>query len=398
MTWQQQSLGEVFSIARGGSPRPIQQFLTDDVNGLNWVMISDASGGSKYITRTQKRIKRSGLPRTRMVHEGDFLLTNSMSFGRPYIMKISGCIHDGWLVLSPRDPKAVSSDYFYYLLSSETIYRQFSRLAAGAVVKNLNTKIVQSVRIAFPPLPEQKRIAAILDAADALRAKRRESLDQLDALVQSTFLDMFGDPVENPMGWETHLFGSVAGPSLRNGLSPSAKGSVEGEVLTLSAVTSGRFIGSFRKRARFDRLPSKAQLITPDTFLICRGNGNPDLVGVGVFPTPDWCAQKIIFPDTVIAATPSRNLASSRFLQTLWASQLVRDQILRGARTTNGTYKINQKTLAAIELPLPPLKRQESFAQIVEAIERQKARYRAHLAELDQLFGSLQQRAFAGEL
>src|SRR5207253_5208354 len=100
--WRDAALGDIFEIARGGSPRPIDEFITDDPNGINWIMISDASEGSKYITATKKRIRAEGAQRSRQVKPGDFLLTNSMSFGKPYIMRTSGCIHDGWLVLSPR--------------------------------------------------------------------------------------------------------------------------------------------------------------------------------------------------------------------------------------------------------------------------------------------------------
>lgn len=90
-TWPVKTLGDLFEISRGGSPRPIQDFLTDEVDGVNWIMISDASASGKYIERTAKRIRTDGVARSRRVSPGDFLLTNSMSFGRPYIMKTEGC-------------------------------------------------------------------------------------------------------------------------------------------------------------------------------------------------------------------------------------------------------------------------------------------------------------------
>ena len=93
--WPTVALGDVFEIARGGSPRPIDSYVTDDPAGINWIMIGDASEGSKYITATKKRIRKEGIQRSRMVKPVDFLLTNSMSFGKPYIMRTSGCIHDG---------------------------------------------------------------------------------------------------------------------------------------------------------------------------------------------------------------------------------------------------------------------------------------------------------------
>ncbi|WP_081679733.1 restriction endonuclease subunit S [Acidovorax sp. JHL-9] len=201
-TWKTASLGEIFEIARGGSPRPIQDYLTDDPNGVNWISISDASASSKLITATKKRIRPEGVSRSRMVKPGDFLLTNSMSFGRPYIMGTNGCIHDGWLVLSSKHDD-VDQDYFFQLLSSDFIYAKFSKLAAGATVKNLNIDLVSGVEVTFPPLEEQRRIAAILDQAETLRTQRRTALALLDSLTQSLFLDMFGDPVANPKGWPT---------------------------------------------------------------------------------------------------------------------------------------------------------------------------------------------------
>jgi type I restriction enzyme S subunit len=189
--WSVKALGDLFEISRGGSPRPIQDFLTEDVNGVNWIMISDASASGKYIERTAKRIRPEGVTRSRQVSPGDFLLTNSMSFGRPYIMKTDGCIHDGWLHLKKRD-QSIDEDYFYHLLGSETTYAKFERLAAGATVKNLNIDLVSSVEVPVPPLPEQRRIATILDRVDSLRRKRQEAVRLADELLRAVFIGMFG--------------------------------------------------------------------------------------------------------------------------------------------------------------------------------------------------------------
>lgn len=119
--WAWERLGNVSTIARGGSPRPIEDFLTDDKNGINWIKIGDTEKDGKYILHTKEKIKAAGLSKTRYVQSGDFLLTNSMSFGRPYILKTDGCIHDGWLVIG--NIKTVfSQDYLYYALSSGFMY------------------------------------------------------------------------------------------------------------------------------------------------------------------------------------------------------------------------------------------------------------------------------------
>ncbi len=160
--WKWVKLGEVFDVARGGSPRPIKDYITTDRNGLNWIKIGDTIKGSKYITSVQEKIKPEGLHKTRQVYKGDLLLTNSMSFGEAYILNIDGCIHDGWLVLHPKQD--VSRDFFVYLLSSPSVHRQLEALASGTGVRNLNSEKVRSVFIPLPPLGEQKRIVEKVEA------------------------------------------------------------------------------------------------------------------------------------------------------------------------------------------------------------------------------------------
>lgn len=152
--WEWVRFGDMAEIERGGSPRPIKSFLTDDPNGLNWIKIGDTDIGGKYITSCSERICRAGLSKTRMIYPGDFLLTNSMSFGRPYISQIEGCIHDGWLRISP--PKSLDKDYLYSLLSSPFVRKLFVVAAAGAVVMNLNADKVRELPIPLPPLAEQR--------------------------------------------------------------------------------------------------------------------------------------------------------------------------------------------------------------------------------------------------
>lgn len=160
--WVWCRIGDIADVARGGSPRPIESYLTDDPSGVNWIKIGDAEQGGKYINSTRQRIKPEGVSRSRFVHRGDFLLTNSMSFGRPYILNVDGCIHDGWLVISPFN-NVLDKNYFYYLLSSEYAYQQFSEQASGAVVSNLNRDKVAGSLIPLPPQKEQIAIASQID-------------------------------------------------------------------------------------------------------------------------------------------------------------------------------------------------------------------------------------------
>lgn len=156
-SWCWCRLGDVLNIARGGSPRPIQDYLTNEKDGLNWIKIGDTEKGGKYIETVKEKIKPSGLSHTRAVKAGDFLLTNSMSFGRPYILKVDGCIHDGWLVLGNVE-KSMIPDFLYFMLSSDFIYQSFAFAAAGSTVKNLKSETVQGTLFPLPPLNEQSRI------------------------------------------------------------------------------------------------------------------------------------------------------------------------------------------------------------------------------------------------
>ena len=157
INWQWVRLGSTVGIERGGSPRPIKSYITTDSNGINWIKIGDVDKDGKYITNTKEKIKPTGIKKSREVYPGDFLLTNSMSFGRPYISKIYGCVHDGWLVL--RNPDVVFDiNFLYYLLSSNYLYNQFVIKASGSTVDNLNIDKVSSALICLPPLKEQTMI------------------------------------------------------------------------------------------------------------------------------------------------------------------------------------------------------------------------------------------------
>ena len=161
-SWEWISLGMVLEIERGGSPRPIKAYLTNDDNAINWIKIGDTEKDKKYINQVKEKIIPEGAAKSRMVYKGDFLLTNSMSFGRPYILNVDGCIHDGWLVLRDKY-HAFNKDFLYYLLSSTFAYYQFCNSVSGAVVKNLNSEKVSASIFPMPPLNEQYKIATKLD-------------------------------------------------------------------------------------------------------------------------------------------------------------------------------------------------------------------------------------------
>lgn len=155
--------GEIATISRGASPRPIKAFLTNRENGVHWIKIGDVKTGEKYIESTEEFITVEGAQKSRAVKKGDFILSNSMSFGRPYILKIDGYIHDGWLSISGFE-KNLLSDFLYYVLNSTPIQAEMRKRASfGGAVQNLNADIVRGLSLPVPPLEVQAEIVRILD-------------------------------------------------------------------------------------------------------------------------------------------------------------------------------------------------------------------------------------------
>ncbi|MEI6680403.1 MAG: restriction endonuclease subunit S [Mariniphaga sp.] len=155
-------LGEVMSITRGASPRPILNYLTNDPDGISWIKIGDVNSKYKYITKTKERITKEGAEKSRHLKKGDFVLSNSMSFGRPYILAIDGCIHDGWISMQNFESELIS-DFLYHLLRSDIVQKYWKQKASSGTVQNLNADIVKATKIPIPPLPIQQEIANILD-------------------------------------------------------------------------------------------------------------------------------------------------------------------------------------------------------------------------------------------
>ena len=165
-SWEQRKFSETVLIERGGSPRPIDDYITDEPDGLNWVKIGDAPEQGNYITKTAEKIKPSGLSKTREVHPNDLILSNSMSFGKPYIMAINGCIHDGWLLI--RDQGLFELKFLCHLLGTAQMLSQYKQMAAGSTVNNLNKELVGNTVVRFPEKREQEIIGDYFEKLDDL--------------------------------------------------------------------------------------------------------------------------------------------------------------------------------------------------------------------------------------
>ena len=177
-------------IERGGSPRPIDDYITDAPDGLNWVKIGDAPEQGRYINKTAEKIKPEGLSKTRQVQPGDLILSNSMSFGKPYIMGINGCIHDGWLLI--RDIKSrFDLKFLCHMLGTDQMLNQYRMFAAGSTVNNLNKELVGSTMVSLPSIEEQRVIGEYLESIDNLITLHQRKLEKLKAIKKSMLEKMF---------------------------------------------------------------------------------------------------------------------------------------------------------------------------------------------------------------
>lgn len=183
-------LGKIAKIQRGGSPRPIEEYITDREDGVNWIKIGDTSPISKYITSAKEKIIPSGVRHSRKVKPGDFVLSNSMSFGRPYILKIDGCVHDGWLVISDYEQQ-LDVNYLYYVLCTHQVQKQLISLAAGSTVQNLKSDTVKKVIIpVLESITEQRRLACILEQIDNKLDNERMYLQKMEEAKKGLIHDM----------------------------------------------------------------------------------------------------------------------------------------------------------------------------------------------------------------
>ena len=189
--WEVKRFGDYASIVRGGSPRPIQNFLTTNSDGINWIKIGDVKPEDKYIVSTEEKIIPEGKSRSREVHKGDFILSNSMSFGRPYILQIDGCIHDGWLAIQNYQD-TFDTDFLYYLLGSDEIFQQYIEMAAGSSVQNLNKEKVAKLIVPILNKNEQTAIANVLSSMDkeieTLNAKLKKYRNLKTAMMQQLLM------------------------------------------------------------------------------------------------------------------------------------------------------------------------------------------------------------------
>jgi type I restriction enzyme S subunit len=400
--WELKKMGEVLSIERGGSPRPIEKYMTNSPDGINWIKISDATASDKYIYETKEKITKDGLHKTRVVNEGDFILSNSMSFGRPYIMKTTGCIHDGWLVLKQNGKKIFETEFLYYLLSSPFVFQQFNSKAAGSTVRNLNIALVSSVDVPIPPLPEQQNIVAILDEAFAAIAKAKDNAEQnlknAKELFESYLDDLFTKLFQER---EKKIVSDVA--KVTGGYSfKSTDFRKEGkyQVIRMGNVRPG-IIRENESPVFLDELDekalTKALLQLNDVIITQTGTKKKRDYGFTVIIEKG----NYLLNQRIASIRFSEKYLPKFFLYFSWTN-LFKDQYFENETGTVGQGNVGISAVTDAEIPFIPVKEQKQIIDRIDElrIETQKleAIYQKKINDLEELKKSVLQKAFSGEL
>jgi type I restriction enzyme S subunit len=363
MKWDTVQISQFCKTGTGGTPSrsDMERFYANGT--IPWVKSGELR--ENIISETSEHVTDAALRETsiKLVPAGALLLAlYGATVGRLGILGVEATTNQAVCHIIP-DPKKANVRYLFHALSNQ-VPNLIARGVGGAQ-PNISQGIVKELALMLPPLAEQKRIAAILDAADALRAKRREALAQLDALLQSSFLTLFGDPVTNPMGWVLHSLKEL-GKVKTGGTPPSAKtGMFDGPIpfITPGDLGSGRPA----KRTVTEAGAAEAEIVRAGTTLVCCIGATIGKMGKA--------EVRSSFNQQINAIEWSKNVDDEYGLGVL---TFFKAQIAKaGASTTLPILK--KSSFEKLTVPLPPLPLQQKFAAIVESIERQKATQRAHL-------------------
>ena len=385
---------DVCLVERGSSPRPIKKYITNDKNGVNWIKIGDTKGIDKYIYSTKQKITEEGAKKSRHVKNGDFILSNSMSFGKPYIMKTDGYIHDGWFVLRLYD--FINTEYFFHLLSSPYVNDQFHKLASGSVVKNISGDLVKKVVLPIPPLPEQKRIVKKLDEAFAAIDKAKSNAEKnlknskelFENYLQGVFENKGKDWDEKTLSQISQTFGRGKSKHRPRNDKKLYGGSYP-FIQTGDIRNCEHYITNYSQT--YNEVGLAQSKLWPTGTICITIAANIAETGVLSF---DAC-----FPDSVIGIVVNKKLANVDFVEYLLQSFKVNLQALsKGSAQDN----INLGTFKDKFFPFPSLTKQKQIVKKLDTlsteVKKLETNYQQKIENLIELKKSILQKAFNGEL
>ena len=395
MKFKMVEIGSICEIFSGATPKTSNdEFWNGDIH---WTTPKDLSDlDKKYLSDTPRKITDKGLKScsAAILPERSVLLSSRAPIGLVAINTIPVCTNQGFKSLVPKN-EMVDAEFLYWWLTANK--KKLQESGRGATFKEISKAIVSSFKIPLPPLEEQKRIAKILDAADALRAKRRQAVAQLDTFLQSTFLDLFGDPVTNPKGWDEEPVGNVS--IIQGGLQLSSKRKsldMKKPYLRVANVYRGYLDLSEIKNIGLSPNELQRTTLKKGDVLIVEGHGNSNEIGRCAVWNGD--IEECVHQNHLIRVRTNAAQIHPTYLSFFLNSEGGSIRLKGQARTTSGLNTLSTKKVSSTKIHIPPFELQQRFTSIVDSVEQQKSKMQAHLAQLDTLFASLQQRAFKGEL
>ena len=296
---------------------------------------------------------------------GDVLLmSRNPHLRKAGIVDFEGICSDVSYVCRTKDENVLMQRFIPFIFQTDHFWKFAEENKKGSTNFFLNWSDFEKYEFELPQIDEQKKLCEMMWAFEDTKSAYKDLLLQTDELVKSQFIELF----EN--GKYPLSRAQVFIRSMRNGVSPSKKGTVLNQILTLSAITQGDFDESAVKEGLFEVEPAEEKRVSEEDFYLCRGNGNKCLVGLGAFPNKS--IPDLVFPDTMIALKIDETIIRKKFIETAWKLPSVREQIESAARTTNGTYKINQKIINDVQVVIPPIENQDAFVSFVEQSDKSK--------------------------
>ena len=390
--WEQRKFSELVQIERGGSPRPIDDFITDSPDGLNWVKIGDAPAQGNRITKTAEKIRPEGLSKTREVHPGDLILSNSMSFGKPYIMGIDGCIHDGWLLIR-NTYNIFDLTFLCHLLGTHQMLNQYRSLAAGSTVNNLNKELVGNTVVTIPKIDEQRILGQYLEHLDRLITLHQRKYDKLLNIKKSMLEKMFpknGNDVPEIRfkgftdAWEQRKVGDLL--IERNQQAPMS------DEYPLMAFIANE--GVAPKGERYDR----SALVTDTVNKLYKKTERGDFIyssnnletgSIGLNKYGKACISPVysIFEPTGIADSDflGRRLVRKDFINAMvkWRQGVI-----------YGQWRIHESDFLKIEIPVPSVEEQRKIGAYLDHLDNLITLHQRKLEKLKNIKKSMLEKMF----
>ena len=392
--WDCAKFGEKVKIYRGGSPRPIQDYITHLSTGINWIKIGDVGENDKYIRSTQEKIIPEGVSKSREVRVGDFILSNSMSFGRPYILDIDGCIHDGWLTIQEYK-NTFHTEYLYYLLSSNLIYQQYISMAAGSSVKNLNKDKVFALNVIYPTLLEQERIAEALSDVDSLISSLEKLIAKKKAVKQGAMQELLTGKKRLPGftgEWHHEPFGKLC--TICRGGSPRP---IQDYLTTSDSGINWIKIGDVKPNAKY--ITSTQEKIVESGVSMSRRvyKGDFILSNSMSFGRPYILKLDGCIHDGWLAIQDYQVAFDTDFLYYVLGSNYVFEQYIQMAAGSS-VQNLNKEKVAQLKLYIPALEEQTAIASILSDMDNEIEALEQKLEKTHQIKQGMMQQLLTGKI